>query len=278
MRTTLLASVLLLLLSGAPVRAEDPAPTASAAAAPAAAAPEIDPLVQSRMRAALERLVAAKQLEFSADVAHDAIQKDGQRIEFGASRTYSVRRPDRVLVEAVTRDGHERGALFDGAQVVVWDATEGVYAAAPFTGTIDAAIDYLRDQLDVPLPLSGLLRSDIGSRLTGAARSARFVAAETIEDALCDHFAIRGDDVDAQVWIAQGKEPVVCRLVLTYREEPGEPQFEADFYDWDFDADFDDDLFTFRPPKHAQRIPFAPRTAAAGTGSGGAAPQGGSQR
>ena len=52
----------------------------------------------------------------------------------------------------------------------------------------------------------------------------------------CEHLALRNDLVDAQVWIAKGDKPVLQRLVLTYKLENGQPQFWANFHDWNFVA------------------------------------------
>ena len=35
-----------------------------------------------------------------------------------------------------------------------------------------------------------------------------------------------------QLWIARGKEPLPRRVVITYKNAPGQPQFRADLYDW----------------------------------------------
>jgi hypothetical protein len=49
----------------------------------------------------------------------------------------------------------------------------------------------------------------------------------------CDHLAVRtAGGVDFQVWIAQGDEPLPRRIVITYKDENGQPQFWADFSNW----------------------------------------------
>jgi Predicted periplasmic protein (DUF2092) len=41
--------------------------------------------------------------------------------------------------------------------------------------------------------------------------------------------------VDFQLWIADGDQPLPLRAVLTYRREAGQPQFRAQFSDWNFE-------------------------------------------
>jgi hypothetical protein len=76
-------------------------------------------------------------------------------------------------------------------------------------------------------------------------------------DVPCDHLAVRtSKGVDFQVWVAQGSEPLPRRIVITYQEEPGQPQFWADLSDWNLSPEISDTLFTFTPPAGADRIQF----------------------
>ena len=47
------------------------------------------------------------------------------------------------------------------------------------------------------------------------------------------------------------------RVVLTYVDEPGQPQYRADFEDWQTEISGGPDAFRFSPPKDARRIVFA---------------------
>jgi hypothetical protein len=76
-------------------------------------------------------------------------------------------------------------------------------------------------------------------------------------DVPCDHLAVRtSKGVDFQVWVAQGSEPLPRRIVITYKEETGQPQFWADLSDWNLSPEISDTLFTFTPPAGADRIQF----------------------
>ena len=72
----------------------------------------------------------------------------------------------------------------------------------------------------------------------------------------CDQVALRGDLVDVQLWITKGDKPVPQRIVFTYKEEDDEPQFWANFRDWNLSPDTPDSLFAFTPADGAARIAF----------------------
>jgi hypothetical protein len=63
--------------------------------------------------------------------------------------------------------------------------------------------------------------------------------------------------VDWQVWIEDGPKPVPRKIVFTYGDEVGSPEFTAIFSDWDFVNKLPDFLFAFEPPAGASKISVA---------------------
>ncbi len=70
------------------------------------------------------------------------------------------------------------------------------------------------------------------------------------------HLAARTNDIDFQVWVARGDEPVPLRAVLTYKKATGQPQFWAMLRDWNFHPAIDPASFTFVPPAGAEGVAF----------------------
>jgi hypothetical protein len=83
-----------------------------------------------------------------------------------------------------------------------------------------------------------------------------YVEEDALFDVPTDHLAVRSAEVDMQVWIAQGEQPLPRRVILTYKNAPGQPQFRADLSDWDLSPKVAADSFTFTPPAGAEQIPF----------------------
>jgi hypothetical protein len=95
--------------------------------------------------------------------------------------------------------------------------------------------------------------------LPAKVRAAYYVEQASIAGVPCDHLALRGDWADLQLWIAQGDQPLPHRLVFTYKNAEGQPQFWAQFSDWNLSPDVPDSLFVFTPPEGAAKIAFAAR-------------------
>jgi hypothetical protein len=225
-------------------------------AAPVNAKSEADQRAAKRVEAMATFLAKAPRLSFTADCSYDVVQDSGQKIEFGEVRAITLRRPDRARIDTTRRDGTRRGLLFDGKQLAAFDVDEKVYATVDKAGTTDTALDYFKNDLDMRLPLSELLSTDLPQKLSGALGSARLVGEETLNGVATDHVALRGDTADLQLWIARTGDPLPQRLVITYRLAEGQPQFEADFSNWNLAPDVPDSVFTFTPAEGAEQIPF----------------------
>jgi hypothetical protein len=224
-----------------------------------AAAPEIEEKAITLVKRMATVLSQAKQLSFTADVGFDVVQDSGQKIEFGETRKIVVRRPDHIRIDATKRDGSVSGFVFDGKQIAVFNVQDKVYATVAKPGTVDEAIDYFTQNLDMRMPLGELLASDLPQLLQERLREADYVEQATIAGVLCDHVALRAERADVQLWIAGGDQPLPRRLVITYTRAEGQPQFWAQFSDWNLSPEVSDSLFAFTPPTGAVKIAFAPR-------------------
>jgi hypothetical protein len=231
-------------------------------ATPASARSDADQRAAKRVAAMANFLAKAKRLSVTADCTYDVVQDTGAKIEFGERRVMMVQRPDRAQIDVTRRDGTHRGLVFDGKQLAVFDVEQKVYATAAAPDTIDAAFAYFKKDLDMRLPLSELLASDLPKNIEDMVDGARLVAEETINGVATDHVALRGDTADVQLWIARAGDPLPQRLVITYRFADGQPQYAASFIEWSFAPEFPDGAFVFTPAADAREIPFlVPRPA-----------------
>jgi hypothetical protein len=200
----------------------------------------------------------AKAPVFSVNIlgGYDAIQSDGERIEFSEKRRVLLQRPDRLRVEAERSDGDRGLFLFDGKGITAFKAEDNAYARMEKAGTVDDALVYLVRDLQLTLPLARMFHTDFPKFLKEQVASVAYVEENFLFDVPTDHLAIRSEDVDLQLWIAQGEQPLPRRVVITYKNAPGQPQFRAFLSDWDLSPKVAADSFSFNPPAGAEQIPF----------------------
>ena len=236
--------------------------------APAAAAESES---QKQARAILMRMAEflghAPSFSVSVNGAYDSVQKSGQKIEWGENRKVTLSRPDRLRVEAERSDGGKTLAAFDGKQIVLIDTVNNVYATTPQEGGVDETIVHFVRDLGMRMPLAMLLVSGLPKEFENRVRSVDYVEKTNILGKPSHHLAARTDAVDFQVWVADGDQPLPLRIVLTYRKAAGQPQYWAQFSDWNLAPAINDTTFTLAAPAGAQKVAFAAELARASVSS-----------
>jgi hypothetical protein len=187
---------------------------------------------------------------------YDVVQESGQKIEFGETRTITVNRPNRLRVESEQSDGDKHVVLYDGKDITTFSPSQNVYAQVSKPGGIDEAVTYFLKNLHMRLPLAMLLLSRFPEELERRTQSLDYVERTKIHGTPAHHLAGRTETVDYQVWIAEGVQPLPLRAVLTYKNAEGQPQFRAQFTDWNLSPEIQDSQFAFVPPEEARKIAF----------------------
>jgi hypothetical protein len=230
--------------------------------------PLVDPKAVEPIRRMVRTLTSAERISYTVEQEYDAIQSDGEALEFGARTEETVRRPDHARVERWDRSGRHLQAFYDGKTVTVYDGAHDVYATAARTGSLDQLNDFLRDDVGLKLPLGDLLDEDLGAILLDHVIAARFADVQTIGGFECDHVALRTEEgAGIQLWIRRGEPALPQRIAINFETARGRPQFRATFTEWDLSPRTPDGLFEFEPAKDAKQVPFvlpSRRAAAAG--------------
>lgn len=207
-------------------------------------------------------LAQAQSFSVTADIRFDAVQESGQKIEFGETRKIVLARPERLRIDSTKRSGEKSQLIFNGQSLSLNYEDAKVYASEPKAGTVDEVIRHLMGDLDIRLPLGEMLSSGLVGLLKEKIQEAVYVEESVIDGVICDHVAFRGEDRDMQVWVAKNGDPLPQRVVITYKSEDGQPQFQAQFSDWDLAPEVSDTLFAFTPPQDARKVAFSPRQGA----------------
>jgi len=244
-----------LVLAAGVVYAQQPAPAKKAPAA--AAVTESQAQASAILMRMADFLGGTPRFSVSVRAAYDAVQKSGQKVEFGEIRKVTLSRPDRLRMEGERSDGAKSLTVFNGKEIVLIDEAANVYATAPQPGGLDDTIVHFVKDLGMRLPLAVLLVSQLPVELKNRVRSVDYVEKTSIHGSVSHHLAARTDEVDFQIWIADGDTPLPQRVVITYKKAKGEPQFWAQFSDWNLAPAISDTTFLAKPPDGAQKVAFA---------------------
>ena len=189
--------------------------------------------------------------------SYDTLQASGQKLEWNEVRMLTMSRPDRLRVETEKSNGARTLLIFDGKQISAYDEVGRSYAQASQPGPVDETVVYFVRDLGMRLPMAIFLLSRAAPALDRRVLAVEYVEKTGILGTSTHHLVGRTDTVNFQIWIADGDQPLPQRIVLTYPAAPGQPQFRAQFSNWNLAPELSDSLFTFTAPAEASRIPFA---------------------
>ena len=104
------------------------------------------------------------------------------------------------------------------------------------------------------LPLKDVLFSDPYAVLSEGITYGRYLGIHQAAGAACHHLAFSQETIEWQIWIDAGDQPVPRKVVITYVDEPSEPQYTAVFRRWKLEGPVPEGLFTFEAPEGARKI------------------------
>jgi hypothetical protein len=220
-----------------------------------AQAAAVEPEADRLLRKMSEYLAGLERFSVQTESSLEVILRSGQKIQYESPTEALVQRPNKLY--AVRKgDMVNQEFYYDGKTLTLYNPDQKYYATVPAPPTIDQAIDFARDSLDVYAPGGDLLYKDAYKVLMEDVVSGLYVGMSVVGGVKCHHLAFRGNEVDWQIWIEDGDKPLPKKFIITTKWMTGAPQFTVLIKDWDLSPKFSEDVFTFVPPKDAQRIDF----------------------
>lgn len=219
------------------------------------------PEALAELKRATDFLAGLPRLHAHVNLVHDVVQEDGRHLQFEKKGDIYLQRPDRLFVDVKLDDGRHRQSWYDGQNLTIAELSRKQHTRIKAPPTVDEMLDMLEEMLKDPLPLADLFYSDL-SPLAQLALEADVVGDSLVNGVPCRHLAFRGTSVDWQLWVEQGNKPFIRKVVISYREVPGVPQFVAWIDLWETPKRFAKDRFTSSPPTGSTLIdvPVAPRS------------------
>ena len=205
------------------------------------------------VKAMSDYMSAQSAISFSFDTNLEIVTKDKQKLALASSGTVTLNRPDKIHV---TRRGGfaDVEAIFDGKTLSLIGRNANVYGQVDVPGSIDHLIDELRDKYRRPVPGADLLQSNVYDALMPQVTDAKDLGSGVIGGVECDHLAFRTNEVDWQIWIAQGARPYPCQYIITSKLVDDGPQYSVQIRDWKTGNEVASDGFSFKNATNAKKM------------------------
>ncbi len=229
---------------------------AGASISGSALAQDRDPKVLlARMHAEIAKLDS---FVLSGDAYADASLGAGQIIEHSYDARMIVRKPSEIRI--TNRNAEYTGEIFfENGVLTVFNTGRNFYAKKQIPDGFENAINFALNDIGITAPLLELISQDFASFVSTEGVSVEYIGTSLFRGEIHDHIAIRGSEIDMQLWIAAEGSPLPRKMALVSKWEAGSPRFVT-FLSWDADPEFSSDTFRFVAPDGATEIEFVPNS------------------
>ena len=216
----------------------------------------IEPKAIEILKAACDRLAAARSMSFTAVVTYENPSRLGPPLAYTTKSEVTLKRPDKLRV-ITPADGPATEFYYDGKQMMAFAPAENLIAVADAPPTIDGALKAAFETADIYYPFTDLIVADPYKDVSDGMIMAFYIGqSKVVGETTTDMIAYANNDVFVQVWI--GTEDKLPRMVrAVYRADRARLRNQLELSDWKMDPDVSGVAFAPANASSAMPIEFA---------------------
>jgi hypothetical protein len=205
--------------------------------------------------AQMGKTLLAKEFSFRARTIRAYASENGMLLHIAHDFTITVRRPDRLLIDANGDQGPLK-LFYDGGTAVLARGAGNVYASLPVPNTITMMMHVVMGRFGLDFPLADFITDAPDKAFLFGVTSGREVNRVMIDGVPCRHLVFsQPPGIELELWL-QVDNGVPRRLIVIDNNASGKPNYIAEMSDWDFAAHPTDADFVFTPPADAKQMDF----------------------
>lgn len=216
--------------------------------------PRIEPASIAALKTMGEHLQSLQNFTIKASTTAEVVLDTDQKLEIGSEATYQVKRPDHLRIDLLTDVVHGE-LVYDGKTLIYASPEQKTYAQVPAPPTIKETLERAAQRYNLSFPLADLFAWGTKDAPTDIIREGFFVGHALVDGKETDHWAFRGPDQDAEIWIATQGSPLPLKISLVDREDLTRPRITT-VLQWTENAEIPADTFEYKPPEGTERIGF----------------------
>ena len=171
-------------------------------------------------------LASQSKLAYDVTMVTDVVAEKGKNVSVKGTAAVRFERPNHLYVDLKT-DTMERQFYHDGDQFTVIAKKEGYYGQMPATETTRKALIKAAKEYGLEIPLVDLLEWGTPKAPKVELESARLVEETTLDGQPVEHWALRGKQLEWEIWITKGEKRLPLKLTTTNYHLPEKPKFIA---------------------------------------------------
>lgn len=204
----------------------------------------------------LSTVRAAEAFSVHVEKQFDVLMLDGAKVEYSGALDLIVKQAGALHLD-YGDDTSAKEVWYDGQTLTIIDHLSNIYAELPAEGSVRSVIADINARYGLELPLAALINL-APEDFQDAVQSTTYLGLHDAASEPCHHVLYRGANVDLQVWVTTGDEPLLRKMVVTFWQIEGAPQQSLLFSDWDLNPRTNRKQFVSNIPEGAIRTEFLP--------------------
>jgi len=217
--------------------------------------PDVEPKADQYLRKMSDYFAQLQQFKIKTENLIEIVLTSGQKIQYNNQVDVAIKRPNKLRTKRFG-ESYDQEFYYDGNTLTQYSQGPNYYATIKAPPTLDEAMTFAMETLNIEAPGGGLIYSNSYKILMEDVISGFYVGMSIVDGVSCHHLAYRNNEVDWQIWIEAGDKPLPKKMVITTKWLTGAPQYTISVKQWDLSPKLKDDIFTFVAPKNAQKIDF----------------------
>ena len=216
----------------------------------------LEPKAINLLKAACNRLAAARTMSFTAVVSYESPSRLGPPLVYTTRSEVTLQRPDKLRV-ITPGDGPASEFYYDGKKMTAFAPAENLVAVAEAPPTIDEALKAAYDNAAIYFPFTPMMTADPFKSVSDGLILAFYIGqSHVVGGTTTDMVAYANNNVFAQVWIGtEDKLPRMIRAV--YRTDLARLRHQLEWSNWQLDLAVPADAFASKSAGTANPIAFA---------------------
>src|SRR5271156_4024479 len=216
----------------------------------------VEPHAVEILKAASDRLAAAKTMSFTAVVSYESPSRLGPPLVYATKSEVTLQRPDKLKIITLG-DGPRSEFYYDGKTMTAFAPAERLAAVADAPPTIDAALQAAYDSAAIYFPFTDVMVADPYKDLANGMKVAFYIGQSIVVDGVTtDMVAVITGDVFMQAWIGT-EDKLPRRIYAVYLNDRARLRHVLALSNWKLDGEIPAEAFTSAKAAGAQHMAFA---------------------
>lgn len=190
---------------------------------------------------------------FTVQSSHDTLDSQGMPIKLFTHHEIYLSGNDKMRVSGESPKGH-RTIWYHAGLLASYYREEHNFGLLKVPETTLEMIDSVSKWYAMDFPAADFFYPTFTDDILAQADQLKYVGTATIDGQECFHILAINKNMRLQFWLANDAWNLPVRYVITYTSQPGQPQYEAAFSQWQLNPNLPLALFDFQPPPGARQV------------------------